>query len=139
MPTMVLDLKDRMIVEYEERRDKTHQAVDDVEGSVEGQTCPSCRKRITKWCFIQGCFDWCLEHSAAFTGDHGQAMAYRVAKSKDSSGNMITTESSIAVKKCSSPDADAHCDVIRSEYSREEWQEEERVQWMADQMRRKSP
>lgn len=38
MPTMVLDLKDQMIVEYEERRDKTHQAVDDVEGSVEGQT-----------------------------------------------------------------------------------------------------
>lgn len=38
MPAMVLDLKDRIIIEYEEWRDKTHQVVDDIEGSVEGQT-----------------------------------------------------------------------------------------------------
>ena len=48
----MLDLKDRMIVEYEERRDKTHEAVDDVEANVEGQPWCVPIKYVSLWLTI---------------------------------------------------------------------------------------
>ncbi|PWY96026.1 hypothetical protein BO94DRAFT_455110 [Aspergillus sclerotioniger CBS 115572] len=110
----MLDLKDRMIVEYEERRDNTHEAVDDVEANVEGQP-------------------WCVPF------DHGEATYRLLSQSKDSSGNIVVKESTMVVRKCGSPDAGADCDVICCEYSYDEWAEEERTEWMAEQMRRRSP
>ncbi|KAL4931875.1 uncharacterized protein BDV17DRAFT_279968 [Aspergillus undulatus] len=107
----MLDLKDRMIVEYEERRDKTHKAVDDVEANVEGQP-------------------WCVPFE--------YATARLLSQSKDSSDNIVVRESTMVVRKCGSPDAGADCDVICCEYSYDEW-EEERTEWMAEQMRRRSP
>ncbi|KAL4927745.1 uncharacterized protein BDV17DRAFT_265719 [Aspergillus undulatus] len=135
----MLDLKDRMIVEYKERRDKTHETVDDVEANVEGQPCPECQGNITKWCFVQNCFDWCLTHSAISTASHGEATSRLLSQSKDSSGNTVVKESTMVVRKCGSPDAGADCDIICCEYSYDEWVEEERTEWMAQQMCRGSP
>jgi hypothetical protein len=107
-------------------------------------------------CFICGCFGWCLEHSSISTGNHGEVEKRTIVTTRDASGNIVTTQESEMVEKCSSEDTDLECDVLCSgefkrlfslksmlnhlaEYTEDEWEEEEQVVWMNEQMAKDSP
>lgn len=75
---------------------------------------PSCKKNITKWCFIKGCFDWCFEHSAICTGNNGWAMKRIIHQETNDQGNDVARELTEEVTLCTSEEAGKYCNIFSS-------------------------
>lgn len=79
-----------------------------------GISSPSCKKEITKWCFIKNCFDWCFAHSAICTGENGQATKHLISQGRTRDGKSTIREYTEEVNLCNSVEAGADCDIFSS-------------------------
>jgi hypothetical protein len=133
----MLDLKDQMIEEAQERRERNENVLDDIESSGENfewfvlssrvkfhslnMHSPSeyCDEvKCAKQCFASGHFNWCLEHSAPSSEDvHG---TYRVTEVMITKVNGQITESRNVIEKPKCALAGEHdsedpcCNIVQS-------------------------
>ncbi|KAL9039222.1 MAG: hypothetical protein Q9180_002659, partial [Flavoplaca navasiana] len=111
-------IKDQMIEDEQERRERMHQAVDDIEAVENVPKCPyeHCDERMQKKCFIGGHFDWCLYHRAISVEEDGTYELHQRFTSRTSQGLEKTSSEMIEKRECSHPDVteDKDCDVVES-------------------------
>lgn len=117
-----------------------------------------CDKSIDKHCFIAKHFDWCLEHEATSLESDGTYDVHRTFKLRNDDGSEEIKTEIVKERKCSHPDTREYgcCNVVQSgrmvfttmrhrdtelklDYGEDEWEEEERIEWMSEQMAKDSP
>lgn len=127
------DMKDQMIEEQQDRRERMHQAANDVEGVMHAQngTCgrgpfhgdayiyrPAeyCDKFLDKHCLISGHFGWFLEHEATSVDSDGTYGIRHISKAPNDNGSAEITTEITKEPKCRHPDAkeDGGCNVVKS-------------------------
>ena len=117
-----------------------------------------CDKHLDTQCFVAGHFDWCLEHETPSLDADGTRDVHHIFQIRDGDGSEVIKTEIIQERKCSHVDASVYggCLVVVSgkmiftesssedaepkvDYSNDEWEEEERVQWISEQMAEDSP
>ncbi len=74
-----------------------------------------CNELISKKCFIQNGFAWCLKHSTPSTEADGEEPRTERITSRDANGNFTTAVTTTAVRVCSHVEASGDsCDVFES-------------------------
>ncbi|KAL5350967.1 hypothetical protein ACLOAV_004540 [Pseudogymnoascus australis] len=141
------DLKDQMIEEAQEQRERTEYVLDDIESCGERFKCPSefCTESYcTKQCFARGHFDWCIEHSAPSSEDiQGTYRITEVTVTKID-GHITERRDVIDKRKCSLGEEqepeDPGCDIVQSDFmGDDQLREFEMDRYVAEQMGKESP
>ena len=100
----------------------------------------TCNQIIKKTCYLHGHFDWCVDHDCpCYVDDKEEPHGRCSSEYAMESGSCKTVQcgkyphfwNSYKVKKL---DADTFTD-----FTEEEWEEEERTEWMQGQMAKSSP
>ncbi|KAF2188754.1 hypothetical protein K469DRAFT_702446 [Zopfia rhizophila CBS 207.26] len=143
----MIDLKDQMIEEAQEQRERTEDVLDDIESFGERFKCPyeNCAEPYcTKQCFAQQHFGWCLEHSAPSSEDvHGTYRITEVLVTRVN-GQIIERCDIVEKLKCAlagqQEGGDPDCNVVQSDFmGPDDLHEFEMDRWMAEQMGKDSP
>lgn len=130
------DPSEEMILQNEWRRDRMHQAVDEVEACAHGRWCDGVRPCIAiphnanrspyspnghdidKKCLIGNCFAWCLEHQQISTEADGEETVETHITDRDQEGNVRQRVIPEIQRRCRKrrlePVQGDYCDVVES-------------------------